>query len=163
FWIVRTDGDPAAFRGTFLTDLRAVDPDAAVSDTGTVRQFLEDSLGPRRFSLGLFGAFALTAAFLAIVGLYGLVSYVVSQRAQEIGLRMALGATERDVQWMILRQAGALGVAGAAAGLGLALAARPLFASVPLDPAVAAAAAVLLIAVELVAAWIPARRAARLE
>src|SRR6266446_1606268 len=175
FWMVRTGLDPAAFRATFLMHLRAVDPDAAVSGTGTMRQFLEDSLGPRRFNLGLFGAFASTAVLLALVGLYGLVSYAVSQRAQEIGLRMAIGATQRDVQLMILRQAAKLGIAGAAAGLALAGAVRPLISGmVPstglragqdvwISPAVAAVTAALLIGVVLMAAWLPARRAARIE
>jgi len=175
FWMVKTSSDPALFRATFLTHLRAVDPDAAVSGTGTMRQFLEDSLGPRRFNLGLFGAFASTAVLLAMVGLYGLVSYAVSQRAQEIGLRMALGATQGDVQRMVLRQAVTLGIAGVAVGLGLAAALRPLIsAMVPstgsrmgqdvwTNPAMAAAPAVLLIGVVLVAAWLPSRRAARIE
>jgi putative ABC transport system permease protein len=175
FWMVRTGSDPAAFRATFLTHLRAVDPDAAVSGTGTMRQLLEDSLGPRRFNLGLFGAFASTAVLLAVVGLYGLVSYAVSQRAQEIGLRMAIGATQRDVQQMILRQAATLGIAGAGAGLGLAWAVRPLISGmvpstgiragqdVSINPAAAAATAALLIGVVLMAAWLPARRAARIE
>ena len=126
FWMVRTGSDPAAFRATFLAHLRAVDPDAAVSGTGTMRQFLDAWLGPRRFNLGLFGAFASTAVLLAVLGLYGLVSYAVSQRAPEIGLRMAIGATQRDVQRMVLRQAAGLGIAGAAVGLGLAGAVRPL-------------------------------------
>jgi putative ABC transport system permease protein len=167
FWMVRTESDPAVFRATFLAHLRAVDPDAAVSDTGTMRQFLDASLGPRRFNLSLFGAFALTAVVLAVVGLYGLVSYAVSQRAPEIGLRMAIGATQRDVQWMILRQAAGLGVTGGGVGLGLAGAARPLLSrmvpDVWIDPAVAAAAATLLIGVVLMAAWLPARRAALIE
>ena len=68
-----------------------------------MRQYLEASLGPRRFNLGLFGVFSFTAVLLAVSGLYGLVSYSVSQRRREIGLRMAIGATERDVQWLILR------------------------------------------------------------
>lgn len=175
FWMVRTESDPAAFRATFLAHLRAVDPDAAVSGTGTVRQFVDASLGPRRFNLGLFGAFALTAMLLAVLGLYGLVSYAVSQRAPEIGLRMAIGATQRDVQRMILRQAAELGIAGAAVGLGLAGAVRPLISrmvpstglragqDVWINPAVAAATAALLIGVVLIAAWLPARRAARIE
>ncbi len=175
FWMVRTDSDPAAFRATFLAHLRAVDPDAAVSDTGTMRQFLEDSLGPRRFSLGVLGAFASAAVLLAVVGLYGLVSYIVSQRAPEIGLRIAMGATQGDVQRMILRRAATLGIAGAATGLGLAAAARPLISGVVpsagltagqdvwISPAVAASAAGLLIGIGLLAAWVPARRAARIE
>jgi len=117
----------------------------------------------------------LTAVFLAVVGLYGLVSYAVSQRAPEIGLRMAIGATQRDVQVMILRQAAMLGIAGAAAGLALAAAVRPLIVGmvsstalkanqdVSISPAVAAATVTLLIGVELLAAWLPARRAAQIE
>ena len=171
--------DPAAFRATFLEHLRAVDPDAAVSGTGAMRQVIDDWLGPRRFNLGLFGAFALTAVLLAVSGLYGLVSYAVGQRAPEIGLRMAIGATPRDVQWMILRQAAGLGVAGAVLGLCLAGAVWPLVSSmVPstglgtgpsaghdlwISPAVVAATAALLVTVVLMAAWLPARRAARIE
>jgi putative ABC transport system permease protein len=166
---VHPDGgsDPAAFRATFLAQLRALDPDAAVSGAGTMRQFLDDWLGPRRFNLGLFGAFASTAVLLAMLGLYGLVSYAVSQRVPEIGLRMALGATQRDVRRMILRQAARLGFAGAAAGLALAGALRPLVSrmvrDVSIDPALAAATAALLMGVVLLAAWLPARRAARIE
>ena len=167
FWMVKTLSDPAAFRATFVTHLRAVDPDAAVSGTGTMRQYLDAWLEPRRFNLGLFGAFALTAIVLAVSGLYGLVAYAVSQRAPEIGLRMAIGATQHDVQRMILRQAAGLGVGGAVLGLGLAGAARPLISGmvsdVSISPGVVAATAALLMAVALLAAWVPARRAARIE
>jgi predicted permease len=175
FWMVQTASDPAAFRGTFLAHLRAVNPDAAVSGTGTMRQFLEDWLGPRRFNLGLFSAFALTAVLLALTGLYGLVSYAVTQRAPEIGLRMAIGATERDVRRMILRQAAHLGIAGAALGLAFAAAVRPLIARTALStalragqeiwvpPIVVAATVALLVAVVLLAAWLPARRATQIE
>jgi putative ABC transport system permease protein len=174
FWMVRArartdttagapatsiESDPAAFRVTFLAHLRAVDPDAAVSGTGTMRQYVDAWLGPRRFNLGLFGAFALTAVLLAVTGLYGLVSYAVSQRAPEIGLRMAIGATRKDVQLMILRQAARLGIVGVVVGLVLAASLPPL----AISPAVAAATGALLIAVVLIAAWLPARRAARIE
>jgi ABC-type antimicrobial peptide transport system permease subunit len=167
FWMVRTASDPAAFRATFLAQLRAVDPDAAVSDTGTMRQFLDAWLGPRRFNLGLFAAFALTAVLLAVSGLHGLVSYAVSQRRPEIGLRMAIGATQRDVMRMILRQAAGLALVGVLAGLGFALALRPLVArvagAVSFEPGLVAATATSLAAIVLVAAWLPARRAARIE
>jgi ABC-type antimicrobial peptide transport system permease subunit len=109
----------------------------------------------------------LTAVLLAVSGLYGLVAYAVSQRAPEIGLRMAIGATRRDVHLMILRQAAGLGVTGAAVGLCLAGAVRPLISGmvqdVRISPAVIAATAALLIAVVLMAAWLPARCAARIE
>ena len=163
FWMIKTESDPAAFRATFLAHLRAVDPDAAVSSTGTMRQFLDAWLGPRRFNLGVFGAFALTAVLLAVSGLYGLVAYAVSQRAPEIGLRMAIGATQRDVQRMILRQAAGLGVTGAAVGLCLAGAARPLISGmvqdVSINPAMVVATAALL---SRWCCWPPGcRRAAR--
>ena len=168
FWMLRAGGmDPVSLRTTFLAHLRAIDPDAAVSSTGSMRQYLDAWLGPRRFNLGLFATFALTAVLLAVSGLYGLVSYAVSQRAGEIGLRMAIGASQRDVQRMILRQAGALAVAGALVGVCLAGAAWRLMAStigdVSLNLLVIAATAALLIAVVLLAAWVPARRASRIE
>jgi putative ABC transport system permease protein len=167
FWMVRTASDPAAFRTTFLAHLRAVDPDAAVSSTGTMRQFLDNSLGPRRFNLGLLGAFALTTVVLAVVGLYGLVSYAVSQRTAEIGLRMAIGASHRNVHWLILRQAASLATAGVLTGLSLAAGARSLVAGVVQDvsigPAMVACTIAVLVGIVSIAAWVPARRAARIE
>jgi predicted permease len=169
FWMVETESEPAAFRDTFLAHLRAVDPDAAVSGTGTMRQFIDDWLGPRRFNLGLFAAFASTAVWLAVSGLYGLVSFAVSQRTSEIGLRMAIGATARQVQWMILRQAMALGIAGAAAGVCVAGTALPFIAemtpdkAVEIDPSIVAVACLFLAAIVVIAAWLPARRASRIE
>jgi ABC-type antimicrobial peptide transport system permease subunit len=132
-----------------------------------VRQNIDAWLGPRRFSLGLFAAFALTAVPLAVSGLYGLVSYAVSQRAAEIGLRMAIGATQADVQRMILRQAARLVTRGAAIGLGLSAVLWPIVSSmvqnVWINPVAVAATIALLVAVVLMAAWLPARRAARIE
>jgi hypothetical protein len=168
FWMIKLASDPAAFATTFLAHLRAVDPDAAASNMGAMRQFIDDSLGPRRFNLALFGAFAFTAVVLAVVGLYGLVSYAVSQREREIGLRMAIGATQADVRRLVLRQAATLGALGAVLGLAviaairLPLAAR-LVSPVTVPPLTAVVAAAALLVVVLVAAWWPARRAARTE
>ena len=166
FWMVRTSTPPSAFRLPFVTHLRAVDEDAAVSGTGTMRQYVDAWLGPRRFALGLFGAFSLSGVLLAVCGLYGLVSYTVSQRRREIGLRMAIGATERDVHRLILRQAARLGLAGAVLGYGIAAIARPLVARMAQDaslpPGLALAMTALLLALVTVAAWVPARRAARI-
>jgi putative ABC transport system permease protein len=168
FWQVRLRSDAeTAFRTTFVTHLRAVDPDAAISGAGPMRQLVDAWLAPRRFNLQLLGAFALAAVLLAVSGLYGLVSYAVSQRTQEIGVRMAIGATERDVSRMILSEAARLSLAGVAAGLALAATARLLISRfVPgatIDPAIALAISALLVAIALVAAWLPARRAARIE
>jgi len=104
---------------------------------------------------------------LAMSGVYGLVSHAVSQRRTEIGLRMAVGATESGVQLMILRQAVMLALMGAGVGLCLAGAARRTIAGmvqdVSMNPAIMAATSALLIVVVLMAAWLPARRAARMD
>jgi putative ABC transport system permease protein len=166
FWMIKTATAPAAFRSSFVAQLRAVDEDAAISRAGTMRDYVEAGLGPRRFNLGLFGAFSLTGVVLAVFGLYALVSYAVSQRQREIGLRVAIGATERDIRRMILRQAALLGLAGAALGGGLAAIARPLVSrlaqdiSIPFGSAIATTG--LLLVLVTLAAWLPARRAARI-
>jgi hypothetical protein len=167
FWMVRTATDPSTFRQTFLTHLRRVDPDAAISGTGTMREYVEAWLGPRRFSLALLISFSIAAAVLAITGLYGLVSYAVSRRRREIGVRMAIGATERDVRRLILGEAARLAVAGASVGLMIAAAARPLTSRIAHDVSVGPTSVVLttalLISVVIAAAWLPAQRAARIR
>ena len=167
FWMVRTTTDPATFRETFLTHLRRVDPDAAVSGTGTMRQYVEAWLGPRRFSLALLVSFSITAALLAISGLYGLVSYAVSRRKREIGLRMAIGATERDVFQLILAQAARLAAVGVGLGLVVSVAARPLASriaqDVSLGPISVLVTTIVLMGVVVAAAWLPARRATRIR
>lgn len=109
--------------------------------------------GPRRFNLGLFGAFALSAILLAAIGLYGLVAYAVRQRRQEIGVRIAIGATPRDVVWLVVRQALTLSVLGAAIGVAFAQASRGLLAGMTqenrLNPAVTGTTVVMLIGVVL--------------
>jgi putative ABC transport system permease protein len=166
YWMIRTGTAPAAFRSSFVTQLRAVDADAAISEAGTMRDYVETGLGPRRFNLALFAAFSLTGVLLAVFGLYGLVSYAVCQRQREIGLRMAIGATEGDIHLMILRQAVLLGLAGAALGGCFAAIVRPLVSrlaqdvSIPLRSAIITTGFLLLLVI--LAAWLPARRAARI-
>jgi predicted permease len=166
FWMIRSATAPRSFQSSFLTHLRAVDPDAAISSAGPMREYIEASLGPRRLNLGIFAAFSLAGVLLAVVGMYGLVSYAVSQRRAEIGLRMAIGATEQDIRQMILREAALLGTGGVVLGGSIAVFARPLTSrlapdvSIPFLPAVSIAS-FLLVFVTL-AALIPARRAARI-
>jgi ABC-type antimicrobial peptide transport system permease subunit len=132
-----------------------------------MRDYIDAGLGPRRFNLGLFAAFSLSGVLLAVFGLYGLVSYAVSQRRREIGLRMAIGATGRDIYIMILRQALYLGVIGAVLGGCLAAMAQPLVSrlaqdvSIPLQLTITTM--VLLVVLVTLAAWLPARRAARIS
>jgi predicted permease len=166
FWMIKTATAPAAFRSSFMTTLRAVDEDAAISSGSAMREYVEAGLGPRRFNLGLFAAFSLTGVLLAVFGLYALVSYAVSQRQREIGLRMAIGATERDIYRMILRQAALLGLAGAALGGCLAAIAQPLVSRLAQDVSIPLRSAImttgLLLVLVTLAAWLPARRAARI-
>jgi hypothetical protein len=167
FWMIKTATPPAAFRSSFVANLRAVDADAVIASTATMRDYVEASLGPRRFNLGLFAGFSLTGVLLAVSGLYGLVSYTVSQRQREIGLRMAVGATQGHIHRMILRQAALLGFVGLVSGICLALGAQPQASrlvqdvSIPVRPAIAATG--LLLILIILAAWLPARRATRIS
>ncbi len=164
--MIRTSNDPAAFRSSFLSQLRIVVQDAAVSSAGPMRDYVEAGLGPRRFNLGLFGVFSLTGVLLAISGLYGLVSYTVKQREREIGLRMAVGATERDIHRMILYQAGVLGLAGVALGGCFAAITRSwvsrLAEDVSINLELVITTAGCLLTLVILAAWLPARRATRI-
>jgi putative ABC transport system permease protein len=149
-----------------VNNLRAVDKDAAISGAGTMREYVETALGPRRFNLGLFAAFSLTGVLLAVLGVYTLVSYTVSHRQREIGLRMAIGATEGDIHRMILRQAALLAVAGAVLGCGVAAMAQPLVSRFARDVSISLRSAIamtgFLLVLMVLAAWLPARRAARI-
>jgi putative ABC transport system permease protein len=129
---------------------------------------VNESVAQRRFSMLLLGLFALIALFLAAVGLYGVVSYTVSQRTQEIGVRMAIGAQRGDVLRMIVGGGMKLTLVGIAMGLAGALAlarlvATMLFDVTPFDPTSYAATAIVLLAVASLACYIPARRAMRVD
>ena len=167
FWMVKLATEPGAFRVPFLAELRAVDQDAAVSSTGPLSTFVDAWFGPRRFNLALFGAFSFTALLLAVSGVYALVSYTVNQRRQEIGVRMAVGATARHVHRLILGQAVRLVCAGLGVGVLLVIGLRPLVSwmalGAALDPSLGILSAASLAAVVITAAWLPARRATRIE
>ena len=118
--------------------------------------------------LWLLGVFALTALVLAVVGIYGVMSYVVSQRSREIGTRIALGAQRGSIVWMVIRQGAAISVVGAVTGLAIGLAATRfiesmLYGTSAFDPAVLLGAPLVLVAATLVACWVPARRAATVD
>ena len=148
--------------------VRDMDAELVVHRPTPMRDVVGRGASRERFALVLMGAFALVSLGLAIVGLYGVLSYAVSQRTSEIGIRMALGATAAQVRALVMRQAAIVVGIGVAAGLGGALLlGRWLdvlaFGIAPSDPRILAATALLLAAVAAVAAWFPARRAARIE
>jgi predicted permease len=134
----------------------------------TMDSLISDSLASRRFSMILLAVFATLALLLASVGIYGVTSYVVGQRAQEIGIRMALGAQQRDILYLILGRGGKLALVGVAAGLAASLGltrlmARLLYGVGATDPVTFAGVAVLLSLVALSACYIPARRATKFD
>jgi ABC-type antimicrobial peptide transport system permease subunit len=132
---------------------------------------VSDSVAQRRFSMLLLGLFALIALFLAAVGLYGVVAYTVSQRTQEIGLRMAIGAQRSDVLRLVVGGGMKLAVAGVAIGIACALGlarlvvsmATMLYEVTPFDPASYSATALVLLVVAALACYVPARRAMRVD
>jgi putative ABC transport system permease protein len=168
FLVVRADGDPTLLAPLVRGRIASADKDLPVYRVTTMEKLVSDSLAQRRFSMTLFGVFAALALALAIVGLYGVMSYGVAQRTHEIGLRMALGAQGRDVLRMVVGQGMALVAVGLGLGLAGALALTRLMASLlygvsAADPVTYAGIAVLLAAVALVASYVPARRATKVD
>ena len=148
--------------------VRRLDPELVVHRPAPMADVVGRGASQERFTLVLLGAFALVSLVLAIVGLYGVLTYTVSQRTTEIGIRMALGATAAQVRRLVLGQAAIVVGLGVAAGLGGALLlgrwlSALAFEVAPSDPRILGATAALLAAIALVASWLPARRAARIE
>ena len=166
--VIRTDGEPLTFVPSVRRIVRDLDADLPIADVRTMEQLIATSIARARFSSVLLSLFAVVAALIACVGLYGVMSHLVAQRGREIGIRMALGAAQSDVLRMILSRGMAIVSIGIAAGLGLALAltrtlATFLYGTSPTDPLAFGSIAALLAAVAFVACYGPARRAARID
>jgi ABC-type antimicrobial peptide transport system permease subunit len=166
--ILRLDGRTPLSLAALRRELQRFAPDLDLSGLQTMRQALSASLAPQRFLLVLVGAFALCALILAALGIYGVMSHLVTLRTREIGIRLALGATRREVMAWVLRRGATLTLTGLAIGFGLALAVTRLIASVlyqtsPTDPLTFTCVPWVLGASALLACWIPARRAARVD
>jgi len=166
--IVRTAGDPLRMASAVTAQVRAIDQDQPVHDVLAMDHVVDDSISQRRFNMLLLAIFAATALVLAAVGIYGVLAYAVSRRTREIGIRMALGAQTRDVFQLIGREGFVLVLAGIGIGLAGALALTRLMSSLlfgvsPTDAATFAAVPAVLAAVALLACYLPARRAARVD
>jgi putative ABC transport system permease protein len=160
--------DAAAIPDEVREQVQSVDPTLPVFGAQTLSETVSESLSERRFSMEIVALFALTALLLAGLGIYGVISYIVSERTHEIGIRLALGAQRRNILRMVLRQGLGLAIAGAAVGLACALIVSHLMAGLlygvrPTDPVTFAGVALLLIGVALLACYIPARRAIRVD
>jgi putative ABC transport system permease protein len=168
YLIARTSLNPIELASPIRRQLRSLDTELPFAQVATMDEVLEEQTADRRYTTGLLALFAAFGVMLAGIGVYGVVSYVVSQRTGEIGVRMALGAQRGDVLWMILKQGLAMATLGAAAGLLGAWALRRVVAQLvfgisPADPLTFAAAASVLIAFAASATYLPARRATKVD
>jgi predicted permease len=167
-YTIRTQMSPEAITPSLRAAVQKIDRDLPLMDIRTQQQQIDATTQQERVFASLTAGFGLLALALACVGIYGIMAYTVSQRTNEIGIRLALGAERRQVRGMVLREAGWLASFGVVAGLAVALALAQLVKSMlyglkPADPTSFAGAGCLLLGVALIAAWIPAMRASRVE
>jgi ABC-type antimicrobial peptide transport system permease subunit len=163
---VKTSADPAALAAPVKAQIRAIDPDLPVYRVRTMSAWVDQSLARPRFAMTLLTLFAGLALVLSALGIYGVMAFLVAQGAREIGIRVALGATEEGVLSLVLRQGMGIVLTGALAGLVAALVLSRaigslLFGIAGADPTTFLGATFLLLWIGLAATWLPARRAAR--
>ncbi len=166
--VVRTDGEPAALAGSIRAAVRELDPNLPVANVRTMSEIVEGSLSAPRFTAVLLGVFALLALTLSVIGIYGVLSYVVSRRTREIGIRLAIGAGRGQVLRMVLRNGLALSLTGVVLGLAAAALVTRLIAGLlhgvtPGDPITFAGVGLGLAAVAALASLVPAIRATRVD
>jgi putative ABC transport system permease protein len=165
---IRTSGDPASVVPSARAELASLDRELPIADIRPMEALIGRSIAERRFTTLLLASFAAVALLLAAIGVYGVLAYVVSQRTQEIGLRMAIGATSSDVVQLFLREGIALAGIGLVAGLAAAAAASRVLASMlfdvgSADPITFLFVTGVLVAAALFASYLPARRAAHVD
>jgi ABC-type antimicrobial peptide transport system permease subunit len=166
--VLKTAVPPASLAEAVRAEVYAVDANLPVSNVSTLDAIVAKSISQQRFYMLLLTMFACLALVLAAIGIFGVLSYAVSQRTREIGIRMALGAESRTVVYLIVRQAMVLAVFGVAAGTIAALfvsqtMTKMLFGVTPTDPVTFAGVAAVLMGVALFASYLPARRATRVD
>jgi predicted permease len=166
--VVRTSGDPAKLASKVRAAVRSLDRDLPIIKLRTMRQVVSDSLSEPRLVTWFVAGFALFALVLAVIGIYGITSYSVEQRMHELGIRVALGASQSDVLGLVLRKGALLAGCGAVVGISVALALSRVMGSLlygvsPRDLVVFGGVPVLLLSVALAATYLPARRAAKVD
>jgi predicted permease len=168
YMVARTTADPISLAAAVTKEARDLDPNVPVFDIKSMEQLLSESLARRRFAMLALGLFAAVAMVLAVIGIYGVMSYAVAQRTREIGIRMAMGARTGDVLRLIVAQGMSLAGIGVALGLAGAVALTRVMASLlfgvsATDPVTFTVIALLLAGVALLACYIPARRATKVD
>jgi ABC-type antimicrobial peptide transport system permease subunit len=167
-YVVRSATPPSGLLPAVRRAIDAVDTNLAIAQVQTLQDVLDRASAQTAFTMVLLAIAAGVALVLGVIGIYGVMSYIVSQRRGEIGVRLALGAEPGSVARMIVRQGGLVALAGVTVGLAAAFAVSRLIESLlydvsPRDPGVFAATSLALSGVALMACWLPARRAARLS
>jgi predicted permease len=166
--VVRSGVAPATLTSAIKKEIRELDPDLPIYNVRTMDDRVQESLARRRFAMTMLALFALLAFVLATIGIYGVMAYMVNQGTREIGIRLALGATQSNILRLVVRQGMTLALTGVGIGLAGAFALTRLMRSLlfgvkSTDPVTFVAIAALLSAIALVASYIPARRAARID
>jgi ABC-type antimicrobial peptide transport system permease subunit len=167
-YAIKTTGHPGAVAASAREAIRAIDPSLPVRNVRTVDAVLAESVAPARWSMTLLAVFAGVALVMAALGIFGVLSFVVTQRTRELGIRIALGAAPAAVRRMVVGQGLALVVAGLALGLAGASALTRVMTSLlygvePTDPITYAGVIGLLVTIAALASWLPARRATRVD
>ncbi len=168
YFILRTDGNPLVVLNDIRRVVAQLEPSATLDNVATMEQIVSNTMVRPRFYSVLLAIFAAIAALLAFVGIYGLVSYTVTQRAREVGIRMALGASPLAVMRLFVQQAAMITGVGIVCGVGAAatvtrVLANMLFGVAPLDPATYIFSVLTFAAISLIACFVPARRATRID
>jgi ABC-type antimicrobial peptide transport system permease subunit len=167
-YVVRATASTSGLLPAVRRAIDRVDPNLAMARVSTLEERLDNASAGMAFTMTLLTIAASVALLLGSIGIYGVITYVVSQRISEIGVRLALGAEPAGISSLIVRQGGAVAIAGISVGLGVALAGSRFIESLlygigPRDPAVFGVTASGLLSIALVACWLPARRAARMN
>jgi ABC-type antimicrobial peptide transport system permease subunit len=166
--LTRTDVEPTSLAAAVRGQIAALNKDQPVFNVRTMEQIVSQSVAPRRFSMLLLAVFAVVALALAVIGIYGMLSYAVAQRTREIGLRMTLGAQRTDVMRLVIGHGMKLAIAGVALGLIASFALTRtmknlLFGVSATDPVTFGLITLLLTMVALLACWVPARKATKVD
>ena len=167
-YVVRTSTSPEQLVPAVREAVKSIDPNLALAQVITLQAMVDRASAQMTFTMVLLAIAAIVSLILGVIGIYGVTSYIVSQRTSEIGVRLALGAEPRGITRQIVRQGGMVAFVGIVIGLAAALAGSRLIASVlygvsPRDPVVFTSMAIALQLVALIACWLPARRAAALS